>query len=149
MFEHLDDDDTDNRLENLVLSCQSCNVTKKFNPELKTIAVEKLQENLSKTIVQGNKLLEDVTFHQPSTEIDINQSNFAITEQYLTERIAIDGSIPYVKVINSCAYVCKEKTGYGSQQCVRNYIDMLTSDEGPFMVTKDDNKKKIIVKRRD
>jgi len=146
IYEHLNCDDTDNRPENIVLSCQSCNVKKKNDSELQIFALEKLHRNEIKAITE-NKKIEDTTFHRTSTEIAINQSNSEITWQYLSERIGTDGSIEFSKAINSCAYLCRQKTRFGSQQAIRNYIDLLTCDEGPFMVVRDDNKKKIIVRR--
>jgi hypothetical protein len=43
---------------------------------------------------------------------------------------------------------CKKKTGYGSTKSLREYLYVLTrGPEAPFMVTKNDEGKKIIVKR--
>ncbi len=145
IFEHLNDDDTENRIWNLALSCQSCNVKKRFDPELRRIASEKLKENLSKTGIEFSRL-ED-TSNQASTEIEINQSNFEIVEQYLTEMITANGYVEFKKALDSCTYLCKRKTAHGAQPTIRNYFDALTSEVGPFMVTKDENKHKIIVRR--
>lgn len=43
--------------------------------------------------------------------------------------------------------LCKKKTGHGSTQSVREYLNMLASREGPFDIVKDDKKKRIIIKR--
>ncbi len=117
--------------------------------DLRILAEEKLRENESKHFVQKNPFHEVQITQEASTEIDINQSNFEITKQHLFEKLAVEDSVEYTKTINSCAYICKEKTRYGSQQSVRNYIDILTCEEAPFMISKNDEKKKIIVKRCD
>ena len=82
-----------------------------------------------------------------SNEIEINKQNFEITQQYLTEVIETDDSIEYKDAVNSVAMLCKKKTGHGSTQSVREYLNMLTSREGPFVIVKNDEKKRIIVKR--
>jgi len=146
VLDHLNDNPNDNRIENKVISCQSCNVKKAYDYELRERAIQKLRENDAITL-QSNRL-EDHTGAEHETEIGINEKNYPIVEKYISERIAADGFIEYSKALNSCAYTCKKKTGHGAQQTIRNYIDMLTSDEGPFMVVRDENGKKIIVKRR-
>ena len=148
VYEHLNSNPQDNRIENIVLSCQSCNVKKEKDFDLRILAGEKLRENESKHFVQKNTFHEVQNTQEVSTEIAINQSNFEITKQYLFEKLAVEDSVEYTKTINSCAYNCKEKTRYGSQQSVRNYIDILTCEEAPLMISKNDEKKKIIVKRR-
>lgn len=146
VFEHLNNDRRDNRLENLVLACQSCNIKKSNDIDLRIKAEDKLRENEDKNFVREKKLEEK---HNPTTEIDINTSNYEITKQYLTEVINTDDSILFSNALNSCTFLCKDKTGHGSQQAIRNYIAMLTSDVGPFMIIRDSKNKKVIVKRSD
>jgi len=148
IYEHLNSKPQDNRIENIVFSCQSCNVKKGNDFDLRILAEEKLRENESKHFVQKNQFHEVQNTQEASTEIAINQSNFEITKQYLHEKLAVEDSLEYTKTINNCACICKEKTDHGAQQSVRNYIDILTCEEGPFMISKNDEKKKIIVKRR-
>ncbi len=146
IYEHLNNDREDNRIENLVLACQSCNVKKANDYDMQIIAQEKLKNNEDRNFV-GERKYEDVSSREVSTEIDINVTNFDITKQFLLERIHTDGSIEYTDVLNSIAYLCKEKTGHGSQQSIRNYIATLASSVGPFMIIKNENKKRLIVKR--
>ena len=146
IFEHLNNNRHDNRIDNIVLACQSCNIKKINDIEMRLLAEEKLKENEDKNFVRENKLEEK---QHPTTEIDINMSNYEITKKHLTEIITTDGSIPFSNALNSCAFLCKDKTGHGSQQAIRNYIAILTSDVGPFMIIRDSENKKVIVKRRD
>ena len=147
IYEHLNNKRSDNRQENIVISCQSCNVTKITSSDLQIIAKEKLKQNENGNFLSERNLAESYEPHNTSTEIDINISNFEITEKYLTEVIQTDDSILYLDALNSCVYLCKKKTGHGSQQSVRNYIDTLTSSVGPFMIIRDENNKNLIVKR--
>ena len=110
------------------------------------VATAKLESNL-KSSFDNYRYSEDLSHQEASTEIDINQKNFELTKKFLFERIKVDGSMTYSNALNSCAFYCRGKTGHGSQQAIRNYLDMLTSDVGPFMIARDDNNKKIIVLR--
>ena len=146
IIEHLNSDRSDNRLENLALACQPCNIKKIHSIELQNIAKKKLESN-EKASLANYKHLEDSSHREASTEIEIGQKNFEITKQFLFERIKAEGSIEYSNALHSSAFICKEKTGYGSQQSARNYIDMLTCEVGPLMITKNEKKNKTIVMR--
>ena len=73
-FEHLNNDHHDNRVENLVLACQSCNIKKYSDSELRNKADEKLEENEFGIFVRERKYedSDDDATKQPSKEIDIN-----------------------------------------------------------------------------
>jgi|SRR3990172_6015171 len=143
VLEHLNDDRTDNRLENFCLAHQSCNIAKAYNADYQIISKEKLKENESALFIP----VEVNTDDEASTEIKINQRSSEILEQYVAEKIAVDGKINQDDALYSATYKCKKLTGHGSIQCMRNYLRILTCAEGPFMVVLDDNKKKIIVRR--
>ncbi len=145
VYEHLDDNPMHSFFENIVLACQSCNVKKKDNFDMILLALEKKKQNEKSNFICERKSEESTLF---SNEIVINKQNFEITEKYLSRIIETDGSIEYKDAVNSVAMLCKKKTGHGSTQSVREYLNMLTSREGPFEVAKDDNKR-IIVKRID
>ena len=133
----------DVRLEVFVLAHQSCNVAKEFNTDWQVMASEKLKENERALFIPT----EDNESEECSTEIKISKNSFDITEQYLSEKILTDNSISWHDALYGSVYQCKKKTGYGSVQCIRNYLYILTSPEAPFMKTKNDKKKPIIVRR--
>lgn|SRR2546428_5622445 len=147
IYEHLNNKRYDNRLENIALAHQSCNIRKAKFFDYQIIANEKLFENERKLFVREKILVEDLGAKEQSTEIEINQVNFAIVLQHLSECLQTNGSIEYSDALNSSVYLCKTKSGHGSQQSMRNYIATLTSSVGPFMIARDANKKKIILKR--
>lgn len=147
VYDHLNCKRYDNRLENIVLACHSCNNKKPHDFDMQIRALDKLNENEEGNFM-GEKLLQLESNKEPSSEIEINISNFEIVEQFLTETIEVDSHIPYPDALDSCVYLCKKKTGHGSQQSVRNYIATLTSMVAPFEIIRDENKKKIIVKRK-
>ena len=145
-IDHLNNDSSDNRPENLCISCQSCNVKKANDTRLQMIAMAKLESN-SKSSFDNFKYSEDESHQEPSTEIEISKRNKKIVKQFILEILNTEGSIPYGEALNSATMICQEKTETGSQESVRKYLDMYTSRAGPFMISKDENGKKIIVKR--
>jgi len=148
VYDHLNCDRSDNRVENIVLSCQSCNIKKTHDSDMQILAKDKLKENEDQNFLRERTYTEAQEKSHTSTEISINESNFDLTEQYITERIQTDGSIHFSTALDCCTYICKKKTGHGSQQSIRQYIATLTSEIGPFMIILDENKKKKIQKRK-
>ena len=150
IFEHLNDDRKDNRLDNIALAHQSCNIKKKTDGNFSDIAILKREEN-EKGIFVGEKNLQSIISpfqaQEISKEISINKVNFDTTEKFIAERIANDGFILYSDALNSSVYLCKKNSGHGSHQSVRNYISSLTSPVAPFEIIKNDDGKKIIVKK--
>jgi len=147
IYEHLNNNRSYNELENIVLACHSCNNKKPHDSEMQKLALKKLEENEKSNFMRERSLEDEINSHEASTEIEINVSNFDITEQYISDVVNCDGYISYSDALNSCVALCKEKTGHGSQQSVRNYLAALTSTLGCFEITRDENSKKIIVKR--
>lgn len=146
IFEHLNNNRSDNRMENLALAHHGCNIKKITNFDYQIIANEQLKKNEDQVLSEREKI-EDLTPTDISTEININVNNSSITEQFLIERISTDGSILFSEALDSIVFVCKTKTGHGSQQSIRNYIRAFVSPMGPFMISKDENGKKIIIQR--
>ncbi|MDH3735537.1 MAG: HNH endonuclease [Nitrosopumilus sp.] len=146
IYEHLNNNRADNRIDNLVLACFSCNNKKPNDFDMQTKATDKLRANEDRNFV-GEKMYEDTS--SPSTEITINLSNFEITEQYVRETIVVDGRILFSEALDSIVYLCKKNTGHGSHQSVRNYLKSLTSKIAPFKIIKEEDKKKYIVKRNE
>ena len=148
IFEHLNDNRKDNRIENLVLACQSCNNKKPHDPEMKQRAMEKLSQNESSNYLRERKFLIDELTKEPSAEIEINVANSSITKQFITEKIECDGFILLSEALYCSVYLCIEKTGHGSPQSVREYIKTLTCEVAPFEIIRDENRKKVIRKRQ-
>jgi len=148
IFEHLNNNRNDNRIENTVLACQPCNNKKRYSRLMQIKGLKKLNENEKSNFMRERNLEDEINSHEASTEIEINVSNFDITEQYISDIVNCDGYIGYSDALNSCVALCKEKTGHGSQQSVRNYLAALTSTLGCFEITRDENRKKIILRRK-
>jgi len=150
-IEHLDNDNEDNRLDNLVLTCQSCNIKKVTDDKLQEIALEKLDKN-EEGIFVGEKFLESLTSkeqkqNEVSKEIEINGRNYDIAIKFIQETVDREGFVLFSDALNSIVYLCKKNTNHGSHQSVRNYLLTITSSVAPFEITRNTKNKKIIVKR--
>lgn len=148
VYEHLNDNRLDNRLENIVLSHQSCNITKVSNFDYQIMAREKLESN-EKTCLSERKYSDTLTDHQSSSEIGISIKTFQITEQYLEEHINTDGFVLFEDALWSIVFKARKETNYGSHQAVRAHIKTLISTEAPYEMKRNSSNKKIIVKRRE
>jgi hypothetical protein len=151
-LEHLDDDRTHNNPDNIVFTCRRCNAKKLHNESMRVQAREKLRINQMMKYVRDWKELQKLQ-KEPSEAVAINQSNCDTTVQWLEERLPLGSSnIVLVKeAVDTITFECKDKTGYGSQQSIRNYIDYLTSSapKAPFEIFKQDNKRYIRRKQHD
>jgi len=145
IYEHLDDDPMNNVRENIALSCQSCNNKKPHHSTMKQIALNRKRENEKSMSTRAGA--SEVSSPSFNPELDISQSNFEITFQYLSEIISTDDFIDFKSAVDSSVMLCRKNTGTGSQTAVRRYVDALVSKEGPFMVTQNNKKVKIIVRR--
>jgi len=147
IWEHLNDTRTDNRIENLILACSSCNKKKIHDPEMKKMALEKLNQNENSAYLRERKHLIDELTKEASPEIEINIACTDITKQFITEKVEADGFILKSEALYCSVYSCREKTGHGSVQSCREYIKILTCEVAPFKIIRDDNNREIIVKR--
>jgi hypothetical protein len=143
-FDHLNCNTDDDRIENLVLTCQSCNVKRITDVKLLRIGLEKLKENENRLFMREN--FDNSKEPPVSQEIDINIKNTKITEQFVYDTIRDKGCISFSDALNACVYICQRDTGHGSHPSVRNYLAALTSIVGPFEII-GRGKKKLIVTR--
>ena len=149
IFEHLNGNEHDNGIENIAFSCQSCNIKKaKGDGRIERLAEYKFESNKKKYV--GDKFPKfddtDEKKFEGSKEIEINQRSWTITEEYIRDNLMKEGSMSYHDALNSCVYLCKEKTGYGGNNTIRRHIDALSSPIGPFEIT-GKGKNRIVVMR--
>jgi len=147
VFDHLNNNREDNRLQNIVLACDSCNNKKPHDLDMQDIAMMKLKINEESNFLRERKFLIDELTKEASPEIEINVSNTEITKQFITEKVKCNGFILKSEALYCSVYLCREKTGHGSPQSAREYIKILTCEVAPFKIVQDENKRKIIVRR--
>jgi len=152
IYEHLNNDETDDREDNLVLAHQRCNVLKSTQKDKKYLdmAEEKLAENEKHAgdLYVRESFLKKNSKDEASTEITISKKCFDITEKYVTDNVLANGWVVYKETMDSIVYLCRKKIGYGSEQQIRSHIQALTSHVAPFEITKDPKTKKKIIKKR-
>ncbi len=143
VFEHLNDNRFDNRIENIALCCQSCNVKKINDIDMKF----KAQDLLKKNEERGISISESKeSLSSKSSEIEINRLLRPFCKQYVSERVETDGKISVRDAILELVYLSQEKFGCGADATIRKYLAELTCGVAPFMITKE-GKEKLIVKR--
>lgn len=142
IYEHLNDNRFDNRLENIALCCQSCNVKKINDIDMKLKATEILRRNEDAAVVEFDGAIES-----KSSEMEVNRLLRPFCKQYITERVNTDGNISLRDVILELTYLSQEKFGCGADSTIRKYLAELTCKVSPFMIIKE-GKDRLIVKRR-
>ena len=135
VYEHLNCNRKDNRVDNLVLACVTCNNKKPNDIDMQIQASDKL--HLNEKLMYMRENTHNKTNRKQSNEIEINVSNFEIAKLFLIR----NNPISFVEALDSISYLCREKTGHGSQQSVRNYINTLTSVVAPFEMITEHGKK--------
>jgi len=144
IFEHLNSNRQDNRIENLVLACTPCNIKKITYSDYGLMAQDKLEQNEE----AGLKYLEDNIAHENnSSEIEINKALYSFTKQYLSERIASETNVSYDDTLTELTYLAQERFGHGSEPTFRKYLKSLTCKVSQLQIVKDAKNKKIICKR--
>jgi len=136
-----------NDLDNLALAHQSCNIKKANDIDAYIDIIEAKQES-NKTAIYVRE--RKPSKKSASSEIEISNACYSITEKYLIDEILAYGWIDYTEALPSIVYLCKKRTGHGSNVQIRNHLSTLTSKEAPFMIEKitiEKKKKKIIRKR--
>ena len=144
-FDHLNNNRADNRMENLVLCHQSCNIKKISHLDYQIMASQKLKGNEEEFSVSERKT--EKTDFDSNSEIGINVGTYEIVETYLNQEIQNGGHVKFNDALYSIVYICKQRTGHGSEPAVRRHLNTLTALIAPFELKKNDAKEKIIVRR--
>ncbi len=144
VYDHLNDNRRDNRIDNIVLACYSCNNKKKHDYDMQINAIEKLSDNEI-----GNSMREKILSKpRELKELEVSKENYAIAKDFITKQVDQNRQILVKNAKNSISYLCRETNGTGSPQAVGNYIDTLTSIVAPFEIAKNKDGKKIIQRKK-
>jgi hypothetical protein len=146
-FDHLNNDEEDNRLENLVHAHRFCNQRKKNDNEWIVKAKKKLRDNERSASIPVSHAN---TQKETATETDTNAifSEIVLKElaNYLMPKAngeALRQEIPLKEFLDLVAGKGYKECGHASQNTMRRIIDMFTTTEFPYIKVKD-NKKSII-----
>ena len=134
-FDHLNNKPEDNRVENLVLCHKYCNELKIHNFDWQIRAFAKLSKNVV-NVPLGEREKKNIRQIDTPTEIDLNVAHRQITKEYIAERLPVEGDMDFVDTINCITFRCTQRTGHGSKQAIRNYLDELCCTDGPYQKQK-------------
>ncbi len=135
-YDHFNDLEWDNRIENVCRSHKVCNQRKKHNPLLKKKALEQLKKN-ERTGVIGFEPLDptpdDEAIREYNEEMYANTEFAKLTTEYLVKHLPTNSSrLPYKSSVDSITMICFDAIGHCSQNTIRRILDMLCSDEGNY-----------------
>ena len=150
-FDHLNNDEYDNRIENLVLCHWDCNQKKKNDYDMQLKAIDKLNQNVSSGSLGGREnLLTAYEGTDELTEGEVNRIINKLTTTYLQERLPDndqDTFLSFSDTLNSITYLVQQDTkGRGSQVAVRRAIDVRCCSIGEFQILREDGKR--VIRRR-
>jgi len=147
-FDHLNNNDKDNRPENHALVHHSCNVKKKYSPELQIIAAEKLKENECSTFACEGNLADTGTTEQLSSQQAISKINRSMAEQWIVEHTLMEKEVMLKDAVNAIVNLCNDNNGTGSQSAIYRYIDSLSNPYNGKYTLSSNLKGKTIIRRR-
>lgn len=142
VYEHLNDDRSDNRIENIVFACQSCNNKKPYDNSIQEMAREKLVENESNVLYERNFEKREV-----SPEIEANEMGLQMTREYLEEKLKEDEYIDYKDTLHSITSRLYDEQGHASSVTVGRHIELFCCSEGKYEIVKH-NRKRMITKKK-
>lgn len=151
-FDHLNNKEYDNRVENVVPCHAMCNDRKKWDMDYIMIAKEQLKLNEKNGVIKQmgereknttthNQEQEEKNTRKENEEIYSNSEFTKITTEYLAENLSIVDRIPYKSSIDSITLKCFNEVGHGSQNTIRRVVDMLASTPGKYEVVRDGGKR--------
>jgi len=144
VFEHLDDQRTHNEYTNIALACQSCNIkkTNDYDMKFKALDLKKQREEASINYVETPDAIEET-----SSEREVNKMLFPLTEQIISERVNTDGHYPLKDALAEIPYIAQKRYGCGAEPTIRRYIKQHTSKTAPFEIVTDEKGIKLICRR--
>jgi hypothetical protein len=144
IFEHLNDKRNDSRYENIAPACQSCNIKKINDLDMKL----KAQDLLKQREEAGFKYLENPTaIEEISSERQLNKILFSFTEQFVEERVNTDGKYLLSDAIAEIPYLCQKRFGAGAEPTIRRYLKQITCGLSNLEIVTDEKGKHWICKR--
>lgn len=142
LFDHLNNNRLDNRIDNVVLCCRGCNNKKPHDFDMQLIAIDKLHDSEKRNYMREK--FEKRSSNRQDSEVQISKENYQICYRYVVKNIDAFGEIDYKETVNSVVYRCRENNNTGSSQSVYNYLAVICSKESPYEIAKNEEGKKVI-----
>ncbi len=155
VWDHLNNDDGDSRVENLVWAHWICNEQKKNNMDWRILADEKLQQNIKWVMLELTRKREGENNSYIDTEeltdTEVGKIIDKTTLKFLDERLK--GPEPKYCLLRSDTRNCivflvkKETNGRGSSQAVDRAIDAYCCSIADYISKKEDGKRIIRLRK--
>ena len=137
---HLNENRDIDELYNKVLAHNICNIHASKNIEWLVISQDKLKWNIEHppTFEQIKMAEESLLRDGVGIMIDLNVIHSKICEEIIKEKLSVEPLWKYTDCLVECVWQCKQKTGHGSLQSIRNYVDVLCAENAPYEKVKID-----------
>ena len=153
---HCNDKATDGRVENLIVSHESCNEEMKDNIDYKILALDALRKNVSQGIEslgEGEGQKRQDTDLDELTEGQVNQIINKLVNLELETQLpsdSIDKTISYNKTLKALHFLVIQQTGgrRGSEQATRRALDAFCSMYSHWLDEKQGKGNRIIRRRQ-
>lgn len=145
LFDHLNNNRTDNRIDNVVLCCESCNRRKVDDFDMEFLAKDKLHDNEKRDYMREK--FENKTRNREDSEVRISKTNYQICYLYVIKKVDQFGQIDFKKTVQTVVWRCRQNNNTGSEQSVYKYLAIMCNEEAPYEIVKIDGKK-VIRKRK-
>jgi len=147
-WEHYNNNDGDNRLDNLALVHHSCNNRKKTDFDLQCIGNDNLKKNEKSVFACEIRQDNTGTTDQLSSQQEVSKINFQITKQWIQEHTLAEKQVLLRDAVNAIVAICKDNNGTGSQAAIYRYIDTMTNPyNGKYTLAKNASGKDIIQRK--
>ena len=153
-YDHLDNKEYHNSIDNVVRCHAMCNRKKKEGDLIyNALAKRQIETNSKNTTLQDmlesrrkvNQELEEKNANKENEEIRTNEDFIKIIKNYLSKEINnINISLPFTSTLNDMTLKCYNEVGHASQNTIRRILDMLCAKSGKYQIIKDGGKRFII-----
>ncbi|WP_179364917.1 hypothetical protein [Nitrosarchaeum sp. AC2] len=158
-WDHLNDNDGDNRLENMVWAHAICNEDKKTNFDWKNLAQDKLKENerWADKFDPEREQERGIRFNegkQTSNEADVSVVIIKHCKQFLSQQLLPHSGnppkrieIPMKEAVECVTYLVQEEIGRGSHSAVQRHLESMSCSVAKDYERREVNGKQIIFRR--
>jgi len=139
-WEHFDNKENHNIIENVCPAHKKCNREKKNNPDYQIIAKAQLAVNLKNGTLQKmleenkRKIKEEKEKSSPkdNEEISSNKQFYKIGMEYLAEKLAGESDILFHESLYNIEHRCFKAVGHCGENAIRRLLKVLCCTEGKY-----------------
>jgi hypothetical protein len=145
-FDHIDGNRLNHRMANLQPSCSSCN-SHKQKLQMKSGLLSSTSSLEREVPVRGLGILTATQLQRADAPIRINLTIYDTFTDWLKDEIDEKREITVKHALDAGAKHMRKRTGHGSIQSARNFLDMEASEEGEYEIVEGKIRRREAVKR--